>query len=103
MFTAISVAAPAVPVAVKVNGEFITVPLGVEAEAVSLFDPAVVPNVQLVTFAIPLVFVFTVFGDTVPPPSVTVNVTETPLSAVLFASFTMTLGGVVTAVPTGAV
>jgi hypothetical protein len=87
-----------VPVAVKV--------IGVSDPPVAIRElvPAVVPNVQLLTAAIPLVFVvIAVAGDTMPLPKDMVNVTGTPLTGLLFASFTMTLGGVVTAVPTVAV
>src|SRR5690348_4610347 len=48
-FTAIWVAAPAVPVAVNVTG----LPLSVPDVAVRVFVPAAVPRVQLVTAAIP--------------------------------------------------
>lgn len=87
-----------VPVAVKVIG--VSDPLVAIRELV----PAVVPNVQLLTAAIPFVFVvIAVVGDTIPLPKDMVNVTGTPLTGLLFASFTMTLGGAVTAVPTVAV
>jgi hypothetical protein len=93
-------AKPAVPVAVKVNGEPVRVPL----VAVKVFDPAVVPNVQLSTVAIPLALVVTEpTPDTDPPPEATANVTLTPLTGLLLASFTITLGNIATAVPTVAV
>ena len=97
-FLVICVAGPAVPVAVKVNEV-----VSFAAEAVSVFDPAVVPNVQLVTVAVPSLPVVTDDGDTLPPPVVTANVTEIPAIGILAASLTITLGGVVTAVSTVAV
>jgi hypothetical protein len=89
------VAAPAVPVALNVTG----LPVRPAADAVTVFAPAVVPNVQLVSVAIPLAFVTTVLGDTVPPPAVAANVTVTPATGAEAASVTNTLGAVVTAVP----
>ena len=96
--TAIDVAAPAVPVAVKVG-----LPVSVPEVAVSVFVPAVVPRVQLVAAAIPLLPVVTaVVGATVPPPEATAKVTLALATGLLNGSVTKTAGGVVTMVPTGA-
>ena len=90
------VAAPAIPVAVNVTG----LPESPDAVAVSVFVPAVVPSVQLVTEAIPLELVVTALvGTTVPPPEATANVTLTPETGLLFTSLTITLGAVLTAAP----
>ena len=85
----------AVPVAVKVTGEPVNVPF----VAVSVFDPAVVPSVQLPTVAIPFALVVAVSPVTEPPPEATANVTFTPLTATV-PFITITLGNMVTAVPT---
>ena len=86
--------------AVKVTGDPVSDPL----VAVNVFVPAVVPNVQLVTVAIPLALVVTaVVGLTVPPPLATAKVTLTPLTGLLLASVTITLGAVATALPAVAV
>ena len=82
----------AVPVAVKVTGEPVSDPF----VAVSVFDPAVEPSVQLPTVAIPFEPVVADALVTAPPPVATAKVTLTPLTVLLFASFTMTLGNVVT-------
>ena len=95
-FTAICEAAPTVPVAVNVTGEPLRLPL----VAVSVFDPTVVPNVQLPTVAMPLPFVVADNPVPEPPPVATVNVTLTPETGLLFASFIMTLGADATPVPT---
>jgi hypothetical protein len=93
----LALAVPGAPVAVKVTG----LPLSVPEVAVSVFVPAVVPSVQLVTVAMPLLPVATpVVGTTVPPPEATANVTLTFATGLLNASRTMTAGGVATAVPT---
>jgi hypothetical protein len=77
---AIVLAAPVVPVAVKVTG-LPGRPLDV---AVRVLVPAVVPNVQDVTAAMPLPLVVTgVVGLTVPPPDATANVTATPATGLL--------------------
>ena len=89
------VAVPAVPVAVKVNGEPVRDPL----VAVKVFEPTVVPKVQLPTVAIPLTLVVADAPVTEPPPVATAKVTLTPLTGLLLTSFTITLGGVDTAVP----
>src|SRR5256885_741822 len=95
--SATAAAAPAVPVAVNVTG----LPVSVPEVAVSVFGPAVGPNVQDVTVAIPLAPVVTgVVGVTVPPPDPTANVTLTPPTGLPFASRTITEGATGTAVPT---
>src|SRR5713101_2698180 len=91
------VAAPTVPVAVNTTG----LPISASAVAVKVFAPAVVPRVQEVAAAIPLAFVSTaVVGLTVPPPVATAKVTATPATGLPLASFTITAGGMSTAVPT---
>ena len=96
LFAAIVAAAPAVPVAVKVTG----LPESDPDAAVSVFGPAVGLSVQEVRAAIPSVPVLTaVVGVTVPLPAAGVNVTATPSTGFPFASFTITDGGVLTAVP----
>jgi hypothetical protein len=95
--TASRVAAPAVPVAVNVTG----LPVSPVALAVSVFGPAVEPRVHDVAAAMPLAPVVTdVVGATLPPPDAMANVTATPATGLLFASRTITDGGVATAVPT---
>lgn len=94
-FTAICVAAPAVPVAVKVTGEPVSDPL----VAVSVLVPAVVPSVQLPTVAMPSTPVVADNPVPEPPPVAMVKVTATPLTGASVASLTITLGNVVTAVP----
>src|SRR5205807_2060134 len=90
------VAAPAVPVAVKVTG----LPDNVPDVAVSVFVPAVGLSVHEVRAAIPSDPVLTgVVGVTVPLPAAGLNVTATPVTGFPFASFTITDGGVLTAVP----
>lgn len=93
------VAAPAVPVAVKVIG----LPVRPVDVAVSVFAPAVAPRVQLPTVATPLAFVVCVPPVTLPPPVAAANVTLTPATALLFTSLTITDGAVATAVPAVAV
>src|SRR6184192_38196 len=96
LFAAIVVAAPAVPVAVNVTG----LPVSDPDVAVSVFDPAVALRVHEVRVAIPSDPVLTgVVGVTVPLPAAGVNVTATPPTGFPFASFTITDGGDVTAVP----
>jgi len=100
LFAAIVAAAPAVPVAVKVTG----LPESDPDAAVSVFGPAVGLSVQEVRAAIPSVPVLTaVVGVTVPLPAAGVNVTATPSTGFPFASFTITEGGALTAVPAVAV
>ena len=87
---------PAVPVAVNVTGEPVRLPL----VAVRVFDPAVVPSVQLPTVAMPDPFVVAVNVVAEPPPVATAKVTLTPDTGLLLASLTITLGAVNTAEPT---
>ena len=68
-----------------------------------MFVPAVVPSVQLPTVAIPEAFVVCVPPVRLPPPVATAKVTETTGTGLLFASRTITDGGVATAVPAVAV
>jgi len=89
------VAAPASPVAVKVELE--PMPTAV---ALRVLAPALVPRVQLPTVAIPELFVVATAPVTEPPPPVTEKVTSRPLTGLLLASVTSTRGAVVTAVPT---
>jgi hypothetical protein len=96
LFAAIVAAAPAVPVAVNVTG----LPVSDPDVAVSVFDPAAGLRVHEVRVAIPSDPVLTgVVGATVPLPAAGVNVTATPATGFPFASFTITDGGEVTAVP----
>jgi hypothetical protein len=91
------IAAPAVPVAVKVTGE----PLNVPLVAVSVFAPAVVPSVQAGLVAMPAPSVVAVpLEPKMPEPVATAKVTDTPLTAFPLASVTFTDGAVATAVPT---
>jgi len=73
-----------------------------DAVAVSVFAPAVVLSVQLPTVAIPLPFVVCVPPVTLPLPTAGLNVTLTPATGLPAASRTITVGGDLTAVPTGA-
>jgi hypothetical protein len=86
---------PGLPVALKVTGD----PLSPVEVAVTVFVPAVVPNVNTVD-ALPSNPVVALVADNDPPPTVTVNVTLTPLTGLLFASFTITTKGLGSAVPT---
>ena len=83
------------PVAVKVTGEPLRLPL----VAVKVLAPAVAPSVQLPTVAMPAALVVAGEPVTEPPPEATVKVTLTPGTGLLLVSVTMTLGGVLTAVP----
>src|SRR5205085_11104233 len=67
--------------------------------AVRVFEPAVALNVQLPTVAMPLPLVVWLPPVIVPFPGATANVTATPVPGLPFASFTITEGGVLTAVP----
>src|SRR6266699_3284544 len=98
LFAAIVAAAPAVPVAVKVTG----LPDKVPELAVNVFEPAVALSVQLPTVATPLALVVWLAPVIVPFPGATANVTATCATGFPFASFTITDGGVLTAVPAGA-
>jgi hypothetical protein len=91
---AIVVAAPAVPVAVNVTG----LPESDPLVAVSELLPRAVPSVQLPTVAIPAALVVADAPVMLPPPNATANVTATPFTGFPAASFTITLGGVATAV-----
>ena len=73
-FMTILFGAPAMPVAVKVTGD----PVRPAREAVSVFAPAVVPNRQLPTVAIPAALVVGLAPVTEPPPEATAKVTTTP-------------------------
>src|SRR5205807_4465935 len=88
-------AGPAVPVAVNVTG----LPVRPPDVAVSVFEPAVALIVQLPTVAIPLPLVVWLPPVTLPLPGATANVTATPVTGFPFASFTITEGGELTAVP----
>ena len=93
------VAAPAVPVAVNVTG----LPVSPVAVAVSVLVPAVGLRVHDVSAAMPSAPVLTgVVGVTVPLPAAGVNVTATFATGFPLASFTITEGGGLTAVPAGA-
>ena len=97
------VAPAAVPEAVKVTGLPVR-PLAL-AVTVLLLVPAPDPSVQLVAVAMPEASVSTVAGPagtTVPPPAVTANVTDTPAIGLVPVSVTLTEGGALTAVLTGA-
>src|ERR1019366_3435698 len=94
-----ALAAPAVPEAVNVTG----LPMSPALAAVKVFAPANAPSVQLPTVAMPLALVVCAPPARLPPPVATANVTLTPLTGLLFASLTSTLGGVATAVPLVAV
>src|SRR5436309_11613194 len=94
-------AGPAVAVAVNVTG-LPVMPLPA-AVAVNVLGPAVVPRVHEVRAAIPLAPVVTgVVGLTLPLPAAGANVTATPATGLLNRSWTITAGGVATAVPTAA-
>src|SRR5205823_7848890 len=88
-------AGPAVPVAVKVTG----LPASEAEVAVNVFEPAVALSVQLPTVATPLPFVLWLPPVIVPFPGATANVTATPVTGFPFASFTITEGRELTAVP----
>src|SRR5437588_137220 len=89
---------PATPAAVKVTG----LPVSDPEVAVNVFEPAVALSVQLPTVATPLVLVVWLPPVIVPFPGATANVTATPVTGFPFASFTITDGGELTAVPAGA-
>ena len=94
-----SLGGPTVPVAVNVTG----LPVSPLAVAVSVFVPAVGLRVHEVSVAIPSAPVLTgVVGVTVPLPAAGVNVTSTFATGFPLASFTITEGGGLTAVPAGA-
>lgn len=87
---------PGVPVAVNVNGE----PDRPVAVAVTEFDPAVAPKVQVPAVAIPEASVVAPAPVIEPPPLATAKVTATPDTGFPPASVTRTESAVVTAVPT---
>jgi hypothetical protein len=90
-------AAPATPVAVKLTGEPVNVPL----VAVNVLAPAVVLSVQAGLVAMPALSVVTVLDEAnEPEPVAAAKVTDAPLTALPCASVTFTDGAVVTAVPT---
>src|SRR5207302_1277512 len=95
LFAAIVAAAPAVPVAVNVTG----LPVSDPDVAVSVLVPAVGPGVRRPGVARPLPLVVCVPPVTLPLPAAGVNVTATSATGFPFASFTITDGGDVTAVP----
>jgi len=72
--TRIWVAVPAVPVALKVRGEPVRLPL----VAVRVLEPAVVPRVQLPTVAMPEALVVAEPPVSEPPPEPIAKVTPTP-------------------------
>ncbi len=73
------------PVAVNASGDPVSPPL----EAVSAFGPAAPPRVHEVC-ACPSMLVVALAGETLPPPWVTVKVTETPATGFPFASVART-------------
>ena len=80
-------------------------PFGTEAEALTVFNPAVVPRVQVVRVATPpelVLIVAGLAGLVEPPPAVTVNTTLTPATGFPLASVTTTEGGALTVVPAAA-
>src|SRR5213595_2381992 len=93
---AIWVAPLAVPLARNVTG----LPCRAPDVAVSVFGPAVVPRVQLVTAATPLALVVWAAPVMPPPPVPGAKVTATPATGLPNASCTITAGGTATAVPT---
>src|SRR3954471_20398193 len=91
-FLLIAAIGPTVAVAVNVT-------VSEPAVAVSELGPTVVPRIQLATLAMPLASVVAVAPETLPPPLATLNVTLTPATGLLFASFNSTEGATATAVP----
>src|ERR1043166_1925489 len=92
------VAGPAFPVALKVTG----LPLRLTEDAVRVLLPAVVPRVQLVRVAMPLLLVLIVAGLAgleLPPPAVMVKTTAIQETGLLLASVTFTEGGALPTVP----
>jgi hypothetical protein len=86
--TAIVIGAPAVPVTLNVTGD----PDSPVDVAVTVFVPAVVPSVSVVE-AFPSVPVVAEVADRDPFPAVMANVTLTPLTGLLLASFAITTKG----------
>jgi hypothetical protein len=100
-FSAIWVAAPAAPVAVKVSGLLVSDP----DVAVIVLLPAAVPKTHELNAAMPEAFVTTVLpldDEIEPPPLATAKVTLTPETGFV-PSVTSTDGAVDTAVPVVAV
>src|SRR5882724_44936 len=95
-------APPTAPVALNTAG-FPVTPVA-DTVAVSWLWPAVVPSFHEVAAATPLALVLTgVVGATVPPPSDTWKVTNTPWMGLPPASVTLTAGGIATKAPAAAV
>jgi hypothetical protein len=91
------VADPAVPVAEIVSGE----PANPAEVTRSVFAPAMVPNVQAGLVAMPVLSVVTTPVEASEPlPLATAKVTDTPLTALPWASVTFTEGAVATVVAT---
>jgi hypothetical protein len=95
----LALGASAVPVAMNETG----LPFTPGEVAVNVSGPATVPSVQLPTVAMPLALVVWLAPVTVPLRADVANVTVTPGTPFPFASFTITDGGVATAVFTVAV
>src|SRR5207302_7642227 len=101
--TAMLVGVPgAMDVAVKLTGLPVMAPPPPLTVALNPCAPAV-PSVQLPTTATPEAFVVTVAPVSVPPPEVTANATVAEGLGFPKPSFTITAGGVATAVPCAAV
>src|SRR5207237_426293 len=92
---AIVAAGPAVPVAVKVTG----LPASDPDVAVNVSAPPGAPSAHPPPLATPLAFVVWLPPVIVPFPVATANVTATCATGFPFASFTITDGGALTAVP----
>src|SRR5574341_323176 len=90
------VAAPGDPLAVNVTG----LPPRPGEVAVRELAPAAVPRVQLPTVAMPAASVVALAPVMLPPPDATAKVTAIPGTGLLYWSWTITDGGVATAVPT---
>jgi len=95
--SAMVLAVPAVPVAVKVTG----LPVSVPDVAVQGVGPRGGPERPGLAVAIPFVPVSRASSGSRPPPDATANVTATPATGYLFASRTITDGSTGTAVPAG--
>jgi len=70
--------------------------------AVRVYVPGVVPNIQLLSVAIPFEPVVADDIDIEPLPEGTAKLTTAPVTGLLFTSLIMTLGDMATAVLTGA-
>jgi hypothetical protein len=84
----------AVPVALKVTGDPVK-----PMVTVTVLEPALVPKVQEVRVAIPELLVVAAPPTIDPAPLAKTKVTETPETALLLASLTITDGALLTAVP----